>query len=154
MVLATADAIGWNDHRFQAINFLELVGFSVGCTGHASQLAVQTEVVLEGDGSHGLVFSLNGHTFFGFDRLVQTIAPSAAGHETTGELVHNDNLTLLHHVVLIAVVNVMGTQGRREVVHERNVGRVVKACAFRNEPSVGQYGFGFFMALFGQEHLV
>ena len=154
LVLAAADAVWWNDHGFQTVNFLELVGFGVCCTGHATQLAVQTEVVLEGDGSHGLVFSLNGHTFFGFDRLVQAIAPAAARHETACELVHNDNLTLLHHIVLIAVVDVIGPQGCREVVHERNVGRIVKTCAFRNEPSVRQNAFGFFMTLFGQKHLV
>ena len=133
---------------------MELEGFCISRTCHTSQFSVQTEIVLEGDRGHGLVLSLNGYALFGFDCLVQAIAPAAAGHETACELVHNNNLTLLHHIVLVSVVDVTGTQGSRELVHERNVGRVVKACAFRNETRAGQNAFSFFMPLFGQKHLV
>ena len=154
MVFTAADAVGRNDHCFQAIDFLELVGLGVGRAGHAPQLAVQTEVILEGDGSHGLVFSLNGYALFGLDRLVQAIAPAAACHETAREFVDDDNLALLHHIVLIAVIDVVGPQGSGEMVHERNVGGVIKTCAFRDEPCVGQNTFSFFVTLFGQEHLV
>ena len=154
LVLASADPIGRYHHSFQAINFLELVGFCVGRPCHAAQLSVQTEIVLEGDGGHGLVFSLNGHAFLGLHSLVQAIAPAATRHETPREFVNDDDLAFLHHIVLIAVIDVLGAQGRREVVHERNVGGIVKACTFGNEPRAGQNAFGFFVPLFGQEHLV
>ena len=133
---------------------MKLVGFGVGCTRHATQLAVQTEIVLEGDGRHGLVFSLNGHSFFGFHGLVQTIAPTTARHETTCELIDDDNLALLHHIVLIAVIDVIGAQCSREVMHERNVGGIVKASAFRDEARTGQNTLCIFVTLFGQENLV
>ena len=109
---------------------------------------------MEGDGGHGLVLSLNGYTFFGFNRLVQAVAPAATRHETACEFVNDDDFTFLHHIVLIAVIDVLGAQCSREVVHERNVGGVVKACTFRNEACTGQNAFCFFVSLFGQEHLV
>ena len=154
MVFTAADAVGRNDHRFQTIDFLELVGLGVGRAGHTPQLAVQTEIILEGDGGHGLVFSLNGYALFGLDRLVQAITPAATRHEAAREFINNNDLAFLHHIVLIAVIDVVGPQGCREMVHERNVGGVIKTCAFRDEPCAGQNAFGFFMTLFGQEHLV
>ena len=46
-----------------------------------------------------------------FHRLVQTITPAASGHQTPGELINYDNFTLLNHIVLIAVVQIVGAQG-------------------------------------------
>ena len=154
MVFAATNTVGWNDHRCQTVNLLEFISFGIGSARHATQFAVQTEIVLECDGRHGLVFGLNGDTFLGFHSLMQSIAPTATCHETAGEFVNNDNFTLLHHIVLIAVVDVIGAQSSREVVHERNVGGVVKASAFRNQARAGQNALGVFMTLFSQENLV
>ena len=154
LVFASADAIGRYHHGFQTVDFLELVGFCVSRTRHAAQLSVQAEIVLEGNGGHGLVFSLDGHAFFGFHRLMQTIAPTAACHETARELVDDDNFTLLDHIVLVAVINVIGAQSSREVVHERNVGRIVKTGTFRDEARACQNSFSIFVTLLGQKHLV
>ena len=154
MVFTAADTVRRNDHRFQTVNFLELIGLGVGRTCHATQLAVQAEIILEGDGGHGLVFGLNGHTFFGFHRLVQTIAPTAARHEAACEFVDDDNLTVLHHVMLVTVVDVVGAQSSREVVHQSDVGRIVKAGTFWDESCAGQNALCIFVTLFSQKHLM
>ena len=72
-ILAHHRLVGRDDHGIQAIDLLEFKGFGIRSTGHACQLVVQTEVVLEGDGGQGLVLVLDLDPFLRFDRLVQTV---------------------------------------------------------------------------------
>ena len=78
LVVTAARAVGGDHHRLEAVDLLELVGLGVGGAGHARQLAVETEVVLEGDRGHGLVLGLDRHPLLGFHGLVQAVAPAAA----------------------------------------------------------------------------
>ena len=126
LVVAAAGPVGRDDHGFQAVDLLEFIGLGVRRARHASQLAVQAEIVLEGDRGHGLVLGLDLHPLLGFHRLVQPIAPPASGHQSTGELVHDDDLAVLHHVVLIAVVDVVRAQRRIQVMHEADVRGVIQ----------------------------
>ena len=68
-------------------------------TGHARQLAVQTEVVLEGDGREGLALALHLDALFRLDRLMQTLVEASAVHQTAGELVDDQHLAVLDDVV-------------------------------------------------------
>ena len=154
LVFALALAVRWNDHGLQTVDFLKLIRFGIGCTRHAADLVVQAEIILEGDRGQGLVFGLNLHTLFGFNRLVQAITPASSGHQTAGELVHDDDLAVLHHIVLVTVVQVLRTQSRIQVVHQRDVGRIVQAGPFRNQAHLRQHRLGFFVTVFGQKHLV
>ena len=126
LVFPAADAVGRNHHGFQAVNFLELVGFGIGRSGHAGKLAVQAEIVLKGDGCQRLVLGLNLHTLFGLYRLVQTVAPASPRHQTAGELINDHDLTVLHNIVLVAVVEMVSTQCGVQVVHQGDVGGVVE----------------------------
>ena len=85
---------------------------------------------------------------------MQAITPAAARHQTAGEFVDDDDLAVLHHIVLIAVVKVSRTQSSAQVVHQRDVGRVVQARACWDQSHLREHSFGFFMAIFGQEDLV
>ena len=49
LVLAHHRAVGRDHDHFQAVDALEFVGFGVGRAGHAGQLVVHAEQVLEGD---------------------------------------------------------------------------------------------------------
>ena len=49
LVFALAAAVRRDHCGLESVDFLELIGLSVGRTGHASQFAVQTEVVLKGN---------------------------------------------------------------------------------------------------------
>ncbi len=59
----------------------------------------------------------------------------------------------LHHVVLVAVVQVLGSQRRVHVVHQRDVGGVVQARAFGDQTGARQDQFGVLVALLGQVDL-
>ena len=154
VVLADRRLVRRNDHRLQPVDLLELEGFGVGRAGHAAKLAVHAEIVLEGHRRQRLVLVLDLHAFLGLDRLVQPVGPAPPGHQPAGELVDDDHFAVLHHVVLVAVVQLVGTQRGIHMVHQRDIGRVVQAGAFDQQPRLGQQAFGFLVAVFGQEHLV
>ena len=117
LVFAFAHPVGRNNDGFEPVDFLELIGFRVGGTRHARQRVVETEIILESNRGQSLVFGLNLNTLFGFHRLVQAIAPAAARHQATGELVHNDDFALLHHIVLVAVVQQITAQRGVQMMH-------------------------------------
>ena len=154
VVLADGRLVGRDDHRFQAVDFLEFVGFGVGRAGHAGELAVHAEVVLEGDRRQRLVLALDLHAFLGLHRLVQAVAPAPARHQAAGEFVDDDDFAVLHHVVLVAVVQVVGPQRRIHVVHQRDVGRVVQARAFGQQADLAEQLLGVLVAGFGEVDLV
>ena len=133
---------------------MKLIGLCVGRSRHARQFPIQTEIILKGDGGHGLVLSLNRHTLFGFNRLVQTIAPTATRHQTTGELVNDDNLAVLVHVMLIAVVEMLGTQCCIQMVYQANMHGVIQRRSLGQQAHLREHFLRFFMTQFSQVHLM
>ena len=108
--------VGGDHGDFELVDLLELGRFGFGRTGHAGQLLVHAEVVLEGDGGERLILALDLDAFLGFDGLVQTIAPAAAGHQAAGELVDDDHFAVLHDVILVALEEHVGLQRLLDVV--------------------------------------
>ena len=154
VVLADGRPVGRDDHRFQAVDLLEFIGFRVGRARHAAELAVHAEVVLEGHRGQRLVLALDLHTFLGFHGLVQAVAPAPARHQAAGELIDDDHFAVLHDVMLVTVVEVVGPQRRIDVVHQRDVGRVIQARALSQQAGLQEQLLGLFVAGFGEEHLV
>ena len=101
-------AVGGDDDDVELVDLVELGGFGLGGAGHAGELFVHAEVVLEGDGGEGLVFLADGDAFLGFDGLVEAVGPAAAGHEAAGELVDDDDFAVLDDVLDVALVEVCG----------------------------------------------
>ena len=101
-----------------------------------------------------MVLSLDVHALFGLDRLVQAIAPTPTRHQAPGELINDDDLAVLIHIVLVSVIEVMRTQGSGQVVHQADVGGVVQRRAFGQHAHFNQQALRIFMPLLGQEHLV
>lgn len=142
-----------DDNRLEPVDFVELVRFGIGRPRHAGELRVHPEVVLERDRSERLVFALDLDVLLGLDRLMQAIGPAAARHEAPREFVDDDDLAVLHHVVLIAVKQRMRAQCGIDVVHQRDVLRRVEALALADEPPLGEHALGLLVARLGQEHL-
>ena len=124
VVLAGQGAVGGNLHDIQLVDGAELLLLREGGTGHAGELVVQTEVVLEGDGGQSLALPLHLHPLLGLDGLVQALAVPAAEHEAAGELVHDDHLTVLEDVVDVPLHDAVGLDGLVDVVGQGGVFRV------------------------------
>ena len=91
--------------HIQSVNIMELSRFRFSRAGHAGQTCVETEVVLDGDGGVSHVFGLHFHSLLRLDSLVQTLAPAATRHFTTGVLVNDDDLSVLHDVFFVTLVD-------------------------------------------------
>ena len=106
VVLADHRLVGGDHHHVELVDLVELGGLGVGRAGHAGELLVHAEVVLEGDGGERLVLALDLDAFLGLDRLVQAVGPAPAGHHAAGELVDDDDLAVLDQVVDVALEQV------------------------------------------------
>ena len=121
VVLALHRAVGGHADDVQAVDFGKLGGLGAGGTGHTGQLFVHTEVVLEGDGSQRLAFGGDLHALLGLDGLMQAFVVAAADHQTAGELVHDDDLTILDYIVDIPLHYAVGLDSLIDVVGKGHV---------------------------------
>ena len=80
----------------------EFRGFRHRRAGHAGELRVQAEIVLEGDRGQRLVLGLDRHALLGFEGLVEALGVASAFHHAAGELVDDDDLVVLDDVVDVA----------------------------------------------------
>ncbi len=117
-------AVGGDLHDVQLIDGGKLLLLGHGRTGHAGELAVQAEVILEGDGGQGLALPLDGDVLLGLDGLVQALGIPAAEHQAAGELIHDDDLAVLHHIVHVPLHGAVGLDGLVDVVGDGAVLRV------------------------------
>ena len=88
------------------------------------ELVVEAEVVLERDRGEGHALALDAQALLGLDRLVEALAPAAARHLATGELVDDDDLAVLDDVVAVALVERVGPERLLEVTGQARVGVV------------------------------
>ncbi len=101
---------------------------------------IEAKVILEGDGRERLVFLADVDAFFGFDRLMQPVAPAAARHQAASEGIDNNDFAVLDHIVHVAFVERVGLDPRLDVVLQIpvfRVGNVVDAKSFLNrDPAI------------------
>src|SRR5436190_11166904 len=110
----------------EVVDLDELLLLGLGRTGHAGELLVEAEVVLQGDGREGDVLLLDRDSLLGFDRLVKALAPAAAFHDPAGELVDDLHFAVLDDVLVVAVVERLRLHRLDHVVDELRVTRVVE----------------------------
>ena len=115
--------MGRDRHDFQLIDPAEFLRFGDCRTGHAGQLLIHAEIVLQGDGGVGYVLGLDLHALFRFHGLVQAIAPAAAGHQASGELVHDHHLARLDQVILVALEDILGAHRLLEIASQASLFR-------------------------------
>ncbi len=121
--------IGGDLDHVHLVDVQELLGLGRGRPGHPRQLVVETEVVLDGHRGQGLVLGLDVGLFLGLDRLVQPLRQPPAMHHAAGELVDQDDLAIADDVVAVALIEHVGAQRLVDVVHHRDVDRIVEAGA-------------------------
>ena len=142
------------DHRLvrrdlrdlELVDLVELLRLGRGGPGHARELGVHAEVVLDRDRRERTGLALDLEAFLRLDRLVQAVRPAAAGHEAAGELVDDDDLAVLDDVLLVAAVHRVRLQRVVHEVHRRDVALVHVVEA--------EHLLGLRDALLGQRHRV
>ena len=105
-------------HDMEAVGAGELGGLGLGGAGHARQLVVHAEVVLERDRGEGLVLLLDLHALLGLDRLMQALGPASALEDASGELVDDAHFAVLDDVLLVALEQFLGLERRLKLMHE------------------------------------
>ena len=100
--------VGGDGDHLQLVRGGQLGGVALRRAGHAGQLLVHAEVVLERDGGERLVLFLDPDALFGLDRLVQALRPAPALEDAAGELVDDLHLAADDHVVLVALEQLLG----------------------------------------------
>ena len=125
--------VGRDLNDIELVDRLKLLRLGDGRTGHAGELIVKSEVVLERDGRKRFVLALNVNVLLCLDRLMQTLAVAAAEHDAAGEFIDNEHLAVFHDVVDIALHDAVRAQSLIDMVREGRVfdiGIVFKAeCA-------------------------
>ena len=110
----------------EVVDLDELLLLGLRRAGHAGELLVEAEVVLQRDRRERDVLLADLHALLRLDRLVQAFAPAPALHDAAGELVDDLHLAVLHDVVDVALVQRLRLQRLDEVVDELDVPRVVE----------------------------
>ena len=106
---------GYGRH-LQLVDLGELLGLGLGGAGHAGQLLVHPEVVLDGNGGHRLGLFLDHHLFLGLQRLVQAVTVAPPSQDPAGKIVHYQHLAVLDHVPHVLFVQGVGPQQLADMV--------------------------------------
>ena len=116
--------VGGNDDDAEMVNVLELFGLGSGGPGHAGQLLVHPEVILDRDGGEGLTFLADFDVFLGLDGLVQPVREAPAEHQSAAELVDDDDLAVLDDVMHVFLEQIMGLERLIDLVGHVGMGHV------------------------------
>ncbi len=126
LVLALHRAVRRDRHHAELVGLVELGRLGLGGTGHAAQLLVQAEVVLQGDRGEGLVLRLDLHALLGLDGLVHALVVPTTRQHAAGELVDDHDLTVADDVVLVLGEELLGLQRVVQVADQRRVRGLVE----------------------------
>ena len=137
-----------NRDDFQPVDLGELRRLGHRRAGHAGQLGVQAEIILEGDRRQGLGLLLDVGAFLGLHGLMQAFGQPAAFHHAAGELVDQHHPVVLDDVVPIALEQLVRPERLIGVMHQIDVADVVQP-AFVQQPGLRQQYLDLLLALLG-----
>ena len=126
VVQANHRLVGRNRHHTQLVGGHKLARLGLCRSGHAGELLIQPEVVLEGNRGESLVLRLDGHPLLGLDGLVDALVIPAAGQNTPGVLINDQDFTVDDDVVLVFAEQRLGLNGVVQERNQRGVGRLIE----------------------------
>ena len=134
--------VGGNFHHVQRVNSGKFLFLGQGGTGHAGELVIQPEEILEGNGSERLALAGNVHALLGLNGLVQTLVVASAVHQPPGVFIHNDDFPVLDHIVDVLFHQAPGLHGLVDVVRQGGVLRVGQILHAEEPLGLGNAGGG------------
>ena len=123
--------VGRNLDHVELVDLGEFVGLGRGGAGHAGELPVKAEIILEGDRGEGDILRLDGDMLLGFERLMEALRIAPPGHHAAGEFVDDHDLVVADDVILVAMEQGMGLQGLLHVMNDRDIGGIVERALVR-----------------------
>ena len=93
-------------------------------TGHAALLIEFIEEVLESDGSERLALFFDLDIFLRFDCLMKAVTVASSGHHTACKFIYDQHLVVFDDIVMIPVHQVVGPEGKNDIVLDLQVLRV------------------------------
>ena len=115
--IALVRLVGGDGEDVEIVDVLELGSFGLSGSGHAGELGVEAEVVLDGDGGVGLGLGFDLAVFLRFHGLMESVGPTAAGHFAAGVFVDDDDLVVLDDVFDVFFVETVGFEKLGDDVH-------------------------------------
>ena len=103
VVLAHHRAVGGNRDHTQLVGAHKLAGLGLCRTGHARNLLVHAEVVLQRHGGQSLVLRLNLDALLGLNGLVDALVVTATRKDSTGVLIHDEHFAIHDDIVFVAL---------------------------------------------------
>ena len=104
-----------NRHDVELVDVLELARLRFGRAGHAGELLVEAEVVLDRDRRERLRLLLDLDALLRLDRLVQAVGPAAPRQDAARELVDDVDVVLLDDVLDVLLVKAVRAE---KLVHD------------------------------------
>ena len=123
-ILTDHRAVGGDHDNVHSIDIPELPLLCLGRTGHTGLLAELIKEVLEGDGGQGPGLSSYVYVLLRLDGLMETVGVTAARHDTSCELIDDQDLVVLYYIILIPEHHVIGAEGQDDVVLDLQVLRI------------------------------
>ena len=102
MIGALVRLIGRNRNHIQPIDGMQLRSFRFRGTGHAGNLFIEAEEVLQGNRRQRLVLVFDLHLLLGLNGLVHALVVAASCQNAAGKAIHDHHFAVADDVVLIA----------------------------------------------------
>ena len=131
-----------HDDHVETVDVAEFALFGLRGTGHAGQVIVEAEEILEGDRRERLILAAHFDAFLRFDRLVDAVGVAPAVHQAPGELVDDDHFAVLDDVLLVAMEEIPRLERGVELMRELDVALVVEVRDAEHLLDLGDAGFG------------
>ena len=103
MINADHGLVSRHFHNVKPVDLAEFLFLRHCRTGHTGQLAIHTEVILNGYGSRDLHLRLNIDLFLCLERLVQSVLITSARHKSARERVNDNYFSVLYNIVNVSL---------------------------------------------------
>src|SRR5262249_36816847 len=110
----------------ETVDVPKLTLLGLGRTGHAGEVLVEAEQILERDRRQRLILASNLDAFLGFDRLMDAVRVAAAVHQPSRKFVDDDDFAVFDDVMLIGVEEMPRFERRVELVRQLDIALVVE----------------------------